>query len=199
MFFSILLGNMWLIHMDPAKFVIKKYQTAIQESEESEQYYQDLCENLNSSVQKQWEDKMANAQAMYTLNISAMDIFNLVLENGMYYGSLHLFAHESLQLHPVWRNNWNLFVRSQNLTSSEEAHHGLRKDWQSRNHSAQTHMAEKHRFNYHNVQTSACSGGSMTEKEKNRWDTHCFASEVSGSQYQDQKAPRQGRAIFTSC
>ena len=44
MLLGILQGPMWLIYMDPATSVVQKYQTAIPETEESECYYQGLCE-----------------------------------------------------------------------------------------------------------------------------------------------------------
>jgi hypothetical protein len=72
--------------VDPATSVVQKYQTAIRESEESEKYYQGLCENLDSNVQKQWEEEIANAQGMHTANVSAMDIFNPALDNGTFCG-----------------------------------------------------------------------------------------------------------------
>jgi len=78
---------------------------------------------------------MANAQAQRTLDISAMDIFNLAIENGIFGQFLHIFANDSVQLQPAWRNNLILFVRSRNLTTSGEAQHGLLKAYQSRNHS----------------------------------------------------------------
>jgi hypothetical protein len=71
------------MYMAPATAVGRKYQKAIQESAESERYYQGLCENLDSEVQNQWEEEMAKAQALRTSNISAMDIFNPALVNGM--------------------------------------------------------------------------------------------------------------------
>jgi len=115
MLLGILQGPMWLIYMDPATSVVQKYQTAIPETEESEHYYQGLCENLDSRVQKQWEDKMANAQAQHTSDISAMDIFNLAMENSIFGQFPHIFANNSVQPHPAWRNNLILFARSQNL------------------------------------------------------------------------------------
>jgi hypothetical protein len=96
-----------MIYIDPATSVVQKYQTAIRESEESERYYRGLCENLDSNVQKQWEEEMANAQALRTSKISAMDIFNPALENGMGCRSPTLLTHGSLQLHPAQRNNFN--------------------------------------------------------------------------------------------
>jgi len=126
---------MWLIYTDPATSVVQKYQTAIPETEESEYYYQRLCENLDSRVQKQWEDEMANAQVQHTSDISAMDIFNLAMENSIFGQFTHIFANDSVQLHPVWRNNLILFARSRNLTTSGEAWHGLLKAYQSRNRS----------------------------------------------------------------
>jgi len=53
MLLGILQDLMWLIYTDPATSVVQKYQTAIPETEESEHYYQGLCENLDSRVQKQ--------------------------------------------------------------------------------------------------------------------------------------------------
>jgi len=94
---GILQGPMWLIYTDPATSVVQKYQTVIPETEESECYYQRLCENLNSRVQKQWKDEMANAQAQCTSNISAMDIFNPAMENGIFGQFPHIFANDSVQ------------------------------------------------------------------------------------------------------
>jgi len=135
MLLGILQDPMWLIYMDPATSVVQKYQTAIPETEESEHYYQGLYENLHSRVQKQWEDKMANAQAQHTSDISAMDIFNPAMKNGIFGQFPHIFANNSVQPQPAWRNNLILFMRSRNLTTSGEAQHGLLKAYQSRNHS----------------------------------------------------------------
>jgi len=135
MLLGILQGPMWLIYMDPATSVVQKYQKAISETEKSEHYYQELCENLDSRVQKQWEDEMANAQAQCTSDISAMDIFNLAIENSIFGQFLHIFANDSVQLQPAQRNNLILFTRSRNLTTSGEAQHGLLKAYQSRNRS----------------------------------------------------------------
>ena len=135
MLLGILQGPMWLIYTDPAISVVQKCQTAIPETEESEHYYQELCENLDSMVQKQWEDEMANAQAQRTSDISAIDIFNPAMENGIFDQFPHMFANDSVQLHPAWRNNLILFARSWNLTTSEEAWHGLLKAYQSGNRS----------------------------------------------------------------
>jgi len=68
-----------------ALLVGKKYKQALHEVEESEQYYQGLCENLDSTVQTQWEAEMANAQEQRTSDITAMDIFNPAVETGGFF------------------------------------------------------------------------------------------------------------------
>jgi hypothetical protein len=60
----------------------KKYQHAVREAEESERYYQGLCENLDPGVRTQWEAEIANAQERRMSDIKAMDIFNPALETG---------------------------------------------------------------------------------------------------------------------
>jgi hypothetical protein len=63
-----------------AASIVKKYQNAVQEAKESETYYQSLCETLDPTVQQQWEEEMANAQANRTTDIKGMDIFNPTME-----------------------------------------------------------------------------------------------------------------------
>ena len=63
----------------------KKYKQACCEAEESERYYQGLCENLKSTVRTQWEAEMANAQERRMSDIAAMDIFNPAMETGGFF------------------------------------------------------------------------------------------------------------------
>lgn len=151
MLLGILVRTVGLISTDPATTLVQKYKTAIHESQESERYYQGLCENLDSSVQKQWEDEMANAQAKRTSDISAMDIFNPALENGTFSHFLHLFAHKYRQLQPAPSNNLTSFVRSRNLTTSVEARCGLQRACRSRNHSRSTDSLKKTPFQDYTV------------------------------------------------
>jgi len=93
-------GGLQILYVLTAASIASKYQNAIKEAEESERYYQGLCENLDPGLQNQWEAEMAKAQAERTVDIKAMDIFNPALENRKFCCVPNVCPHQLLSTAP---------------------------------------------------------------------------------------------------